>query len=70
MIEVLKTDIKNKTKANAIIKALKLRFPASDFNLDLNDCDKILRIESNQNITSGVVEMLNSQGFICKVLEE
>lgn len=70
MIEVFKTDIKNKTKANAIIKALKLRFPASDFNLDLNDCDKILRIESNQNITSGVVEMLNSQGFICKVLEE
>ena len=70
MIEVFKTDIKNKTQANAIIKALKLRFPASDFNFDLNDCDKILRTDSNQNITSGVVEVLNSQGFICKVLEE
>lgn len=69
MIEVFKTDIKNKTQANAIIKALKLRFPASDFNFDLNDCDKILRIDSNQNITSGVVEVLNSQGFICGVLE-
>lgn len=70
MIEVFKTDIKNKTQANAIIKALKLRFPASDFNFDLNDCDKILRIDSNQNITSGVVEVINSQGFICEVLEE
>ncbi|WP_064196637.1 MULTISPECIES: hypothetical protein [Emticicia] len=69
MIEVFKTDIKNKTQANAIIKALKLRFPASDFNFDLNDCDKILRTDSNQNITSGVVEVLNSQGFICGVLE-
>lgn len=70
MIEVFKTDIKNKTKANTIIKALKLRFPASDFNFDLNDCDKILRIDSNQNITSIVVEVLNNQGFICEVLEE
>ncbi len=70
MIEVCKTNIKNKTKANAIIKALKLRFPESDFNFDLNDCDKILRIESNQNITSSVVEMLNNQGFICEFLEE
>lgn len=70
MIEVFKTDIKNKAKANTIIKALKLCFPASDFNFDLNDCDKILRIDSNQNITSGVVEVLNSQGFICEVLED
>lgn len=70
MIEVFKTDIKNKAKANTIIKALKLRFPASDFNFDLNDCDKILRIDSNQNITSIVVEVLNNQGFICEVLEE
>ncbi|MFY7908253.1 MAG: hypothetical protein ACOVO2_01815 [Emticicia sp.] len=70
MIEICRTDIKSKTKANAIIKALKIRFPTSNFNFDLNDCDKILRIESNQNITSVVVEVLNSQGFICKVLEE
>lgn len=70
MIEVFKTDISNKTTAKAIIKVLKQSFPTSHFNFDLNDCDRILRIESNQNITSVVVEMLNSQGFICEVLEE
>ena len=70
MIEVFKTDIKNKTTAKAIIKALKQRFPTSNFNFDLNDCDKILRIISSQNIESQVVEMLNNQGFICEVLKE
>lgn len=70
MIEVFKTDIKNKTTAKAIIKALKQSFPTSNFSLDLNDCDKILRIISSQNIESQVVEMLNNQGFICEVLKE
>lgn len=70
MIEVFKTDITNKTTAKAIIKALKQSFPTSNFNFDLNDCDKILRITSNQNIASQVVEIISSQGFRCDILEE
>lgn len=70
MIEVFKTDIKNKTTAKAIIKILKQSFPTSNFNFDLNDCDKILRITSNQNIASQVVEIISSQGFRCDILEE
>lgn len=70
MIEVFKTDIRNKTKANAILKTLKLSFPTSNFNLDLNDCDKILRTESNDSISQQIIEVVNNQGFRCEVLEE
>ncbi len=70
MIEVFKTDIRNKTKANAILKTLKLSFPTSNFNLELNDCDKILRTESNDSISQQIIEVVNNQGFRCEVLEE
>lgn len=70
MIEVFKTDISNNTTAKAILKVLKLSFPSANFNFDLNDCDKILRAESNENISQQIIEVINSQGFICKVLEE
>lgn len=69
MIEVFKTDIRNKTTAKAILKILKQSFPTSNFNFDLNDCDKILRIESNKKNINKVIEVINSQGFRCEVLE-
>lgn len=70
MIEVFKTDIRNKTKAKAILKTLKLSFPTSNFNLDLNDCDKILRTESSDSISQQIIEVINNQGFRCEVLDE
>ncbi|MER0439465.1 hypothetical protein [Emticicia sp. W12TSBA100-4] len=70
MIEVFKTDIRNKTTAKAILNVLKLSFPSANFNFDLNDCDKILRTESSQSISNQVIEVVNSQGFRCEFLEE
>lgn len=70
MVEVFKTDINNKTTAKAIIKTLKQSFPTSNFNFDLNDCDKILRTESRHNINKKIIEVLTNQGFSCEVLEE
>lgn len=70
MIEVFKTDIRNKTTANAILKVLKLSFPSANFNFDLNDCDKILRTESNNNISQQIIDVINNQGFRCEILEE
>lgn len=70
MIEVFKTDISNKTTAKAILKILKQRFPTSNFNFDLNDCDKILRTESDCKLNQQIIEIINNQGFSCEVLEE
>ncbi|GGD59016.1 hypothetical protein GCM10011514_23740 [Emticicia aquatilis] len=70
MIEVFKTDIRNKTTAKAILKILKQSFPSENFNFDLNDCDKILRTECNDNISQQIIEVINNQGFRCEILEE
>ena len=49
MVEVFKTDINNKQLARTVIKSLSIRFPACKINIDLADCDKVLRIESSDN---------------------
>ncbi len=70
MFEVFKTDIKNKTTAKAVLIILKQSFSTSNFNFDLNDCDKILRTESKYNINQQIIELLNNQGFSCEVLKD
>ena len=45
MIEVFKTNIKKASKAKRLIGLLAHHFPGSKVNIDLHDCDKILRIE-------------------------
>ncbi len=39
-----------------------------EWNFDLDDCDKILRIESNSDIANIVIHLLTNNGFICKEL--
>ena len=39
------------------------------WNFDLEDCDNILRVESNFIATNNISEMLNAHGYECDVLE-
>lgn len=49
-IEIFRTDVFDKAVARMLVKNLKRVFPRSKINFDLEDCDKILRIESRQPI--------------------
>ncbi len=46
MVEIFKTDINQKKVARTLVKTLSLQFPDYKINIDLADCDKILRVES------------------------
>ncbi len=46
MIEIFKTDVGNKTVSKRILTILNRHFPNYKINFDLDDCDKILRVES------------------------
>lgn len=46
MVEIFKTNAKNKRLANNILKVLGSHFPSCYFNFDLDDCDRILRVQS------------------------
>jgi len=46
MVEIFKTNVKNKRLAGRIVKRLKADFPSHHFNFDLEDCDRILRVQT------------------------
>jgi hypothetical protein len=69
MVEVFKTNVKDKITAAKIIADLFRHFPESKINFDLDDCDNILRIDSEKVIPEKVTEVLGGKGFRCEVLE-
>jgi hypothetical protein len=68
MVEVFKTNVENKDQALQILESLKKKFPRLKINFDLDDCDKILRVEG-KNISSGaIIALMKSNKFLCQVL--
>jgi len=69
MVEVFKTNIQDKTIAAKVTADLHELFPGGNINFDLDDCDKILRVENGIVVPEEVVKILNHKGFLCEVLE-
>jgi hypothetical protein len=69
VIEVFKTNVQDKVIAEKITGELVNLIPNSKVNFDLDDCDKILRVESEKIVPTEVTEILSSRGFLCEVLE-
>ena len=68
MVEVFKTNVQQSELAKQLALALLERFPFSKINFDLEDCDKILRIEGSQVCVETIITLLSSHGFKCEVL--
>lgn len=47
MVEIFRTNVKSKRLAGKVLKVLQAHLPAFKFNFDLDDCDHILRVQSN-----------------------
>ena len=69
MVEVFKTNIQDKRAANNVLDDLRVCFPKSKINFDLEDCDNILRIESETITPEEVSKILTRKGYYCEVLE-
>ncbi len=68
-IEVFKTNVETASDANNIVQLLLQHFPCSRINFDLQDCDKILRVEGKDFCTDKVMLLVNKNGFLCEVLD-
>lgn len=68
MISVFKTDVSNKVDADSIIKSLKRQFPEGQFNFDLEDSDRVFRIEYSKDIIGEVIKLFNGKRFVCETL--
>ncbi len=64
---IFKTSVNEKClkEATAIINTT---IPKLKWNFDLEDCDNILRIESNTNISHTICSTLNKIGIYCEEL--
>jgi len=69
MIEVFKTNILYAGQEAPILKKLGMLLPHHKINFDLDDCDKILRIEGEDFDPQAVMELLNKQNIMCVRLE-
>ena len=69
MVEVFKTNVQGTRLAKKIIIDLEQLLPNAKINFDLEDCDKILRIEYHHLIVEEVIEIVARKGFSCEVLE-
>lgn len=46
MVEIFKTNVGSNSESKIILRLLSKSFPGYKINFDLDDCDRILRIES------------------------
>jgi len=69
MIYVFKTSVKTKIQAKKLKPHIDLILPKAKSNFDLDDYDKVLRIESEENIILPIINLLKNHHFDCEELE-
>ena len=72
MVEVFKTNVNDEVTAERMIEIISLQFPEVFINFDLDDYDRILRIESTKDVlpVGDVITLMNTKGYECEVLED
>ena len=68
MVEVFKTNLKEKSQAEKIVKLLQNKFSHLKINFDLEDCDKILRVEGKNIKVKEIIRILKSKKCQCEIL--
>ena len=69
MIEVFKTDVQKVESSKMLITQLLAHWPACKINFDLEDCDRVLRVEGEGFCADRVIELLKLNGHYCEILD-
>lgn len=72
MIEVFKTNVQQRSQAKILIDQIHQLFTDYNANFDLDDCDKILRVQCKRGPVepSILIELLHRFGFYAEVLPD
>jgi len=68
-ILVFKTNVNSRRKATRIGNLLADVPTIRQWNFDLDDCDRVLRVEATEPDTSVVASLLRAAGFVCEELD-
>ncbi|WP_129714025.1 hypothetical protein [Pedobacter sp. SYP-B3415] len=66
MVEVFKTNVKKKKQARLIVLLLERQFPGLRANFDLEDCDRILRVQGEGICCKSIEGEMNVFGYACE----
>ena len=69
VVLVFKTNVLKSKEAKALLNKLLQQFPTHQINFDLEDCDKILRVQGTQVSSQEIIDILNNCNFQCSILE-
>ncbi len=69
MVEVFKTNVKRVSESKILVQKLLNHFPEHKINFDLNDCDKILRVQGKNISPEKIIQLLTEENYQCKGLE-
>jgi len=72
MVEVFKTNVVQRDQANGLLDLIHETFEGYRANFDLQDCDRILRIKSEDTPidSTTIISLLKNSGFEADVLPD
>ena len=65
---IFRTNVNTPKAVEELAPLLNRHLLISKWNFDLEDCDKILRIEAPARISGVIIKILRSKGFDCEEL--
>ncbi|UGU14938.1 hypothetical protein LS482_14700 [Sinomicrobium kalidii] len=66
-VEIFKTDVTDATTADSCILVLSHHFPNTHINFDLEDCDRILRVEGYHINIRKIIDLLAAMEVCCSL---
>jgi hypothetical protein len=71
MIGIFKTNINTLQDKNNVIEAISTSFNVATCSVDIEDCDKVLRVVAQQKSieSTAIIELVQHMGYQCTVLE-
>ena len=70
VIQVFKTNVNDPSQADMLCDLIQTDTTVQRANFDLDDCDKIFRVESITNIDEKIIALLHLHGFTCEELPD
>ncbi|MBZ4189033.1 hypothetical protein K7B07_09030 [Niabella sp. 3A5MI-3] len=68
-VEVFKTNVVNKPVANRLKRALEKLLPHSRISFDLEDCDRVLRVEAQIPVDAALIaRFMQQEGYAAAIL--
>ena len=69
MVEVFSTNVQEAAQSDMLSILLLEHFPGSRISFDLDDCDKVLRVEGKGVIPEMVIHILGTRGYQCRSMD-